>query len=141
MSTSRRSSVGDVAENTAVVPHLQAGAAVGGTTTIADKVLERLAARAALEVPGVLRHSVGPDVLSAITSDLPRASAETAGDRVSIDLKVALDWQAPAHEAAAALRAHLREQLERQTGKTVDRVDVTIAALLTAPSNLGRRVL
>lgn len=134
-STSRRSSVGAVAEDTAVIPHAEHGTATGtaarGTTTIADKVLERIAERAALEVPGVVRHNAGPELLSAVTSDLPRASAETAGDRVGVELTVALDWSASAHEAAADVRRHVGEQLERLTGKSVDRVDVTVAALVT----------
>jgi uncharacterized alkaline shock family protein YloU len=129
-----------VAEDTAVLPRVPDGA-VRGTTTIADKVLERLAARAALEVPGVIQHSEGPDVLSAVTSDLPRVSAETAGDRVSIELKVAVDWASSAHEVAAALRDHVRGQLERLTGKTVDRVNVTVSALVMPPTaGHGRRV-
>lgn len=146
-STSRRSSVGavaedaPVAEDTAVVPHTveeTAGSATGrGRTTIADKVIERIAARAALEVPAVVRHNTGPEMLSAVTSNLPRVSAETAGDRLGVELTVALDWAASAHEAAADVRRHVGEQLERLTGKTVDRVDVTVAALVTG-SAAGR---
>lgn len=128
-------------EDTAALPLVPDGTA-RGTTTIADKVLERLAARAALEVPGVVRHSTGPDVLSAVTPDLPRASAQVAGDRVSVDLKVAVDWAASAHEVAASVRRHAREELQRLTGKTVDRVDVTVSALVAAPAaGIRRRVL
>lgn len=118
------------------VPHETAG----GKTTIADKVLERLATGAALEVPGVLRHRPGPDVLAAVTSDAPRATVEVAGERVRIDLKVAVEWEASAREVAAELRRHVADQVGRVTGKHVDRVDVTVGALVPARTKTGRRV-
>lgn len=106
-----------------------------GRTTIADKVLERLATRAALDVPGVLRHSAGPEVLSAVTTSWPKATADSAGERVSVKLSLALDWDASATEVAAQVRERVRERLVEQTGKSVDRVDVTVAALVSS----GRR--
>jgi uncharacterized alkaline shock family protein YloU len=129
-----------VAEDTAVLPGQPPQR---GRTTIADKVLERLAARAALDVPGVIHHTPGPDVLSTFASTLPRASTETAGEHLTVSLKVAVDWGASAQEVAEGVRSHVRDTLQRSTGKTVDRVNVTVAALLTARQRTpdeGRRV-
>jgi uncharacterized alkaline shock family protein YloU len=100
-----------------------------GRTTIADKVLERIACRIALDVPGVVRHHSGPD-LGPLGSDLPSASAESAGDRIRLGLQVAVDWDAPAHEVAARVREEVRRRLGDATGKAVDRVDVIVAALV-----------
>ncbi|EYR61850.1 hypothetical protein N866_15090, partial [Actinotalea ferrariae CF5-4] len=120
------------------------GPVVGrGRTVIADRVLERLAARLALEVPGVVRHSSGPP-LSGLGSDLPEASAESAGERVRVRVRVAVRWETPAHEVAAAVREQVRQRLGAVTGKSVDRVDVVVGALLP-PSRVRtddtRRVL
>ena len=101
-----------------------------GRTTIADKVVERLATRAALDVPGVLRHSAGPEVLSAVTTSWPQATADAAGERVSLKVSIALDWDASARDVAAAVRERVQQRLVEQTGKSVDRVDVTVAALV-----------
>ncbi|MCK6210710.1 Asp23/Gls24 family envelope stress response protein [Georgenia sp. EYE_87] len=128
-----------MAEDTAVL----AGEPPHGRTTIADKVVEQLAARTALEVPGVVRHAPGPDVLSTFTSTLPQASAETAGEHLTISVRVAVDWGASAQKVAEDVRRHVRDTLQRSTGKTVDRVNVTVAALLTAGQRTqdeGRRV-
>ena len=48
-----------------------------GRTAIADRVLERLAARMALDVPGVVRHSTGLD-LGPLGVTYPSASAESS---------------------------------------------------------------
>ena len=103
-------------------------------------MIERLAARSCLEVPGVVRHVPGPDVLSAFASSLPSASAESAGDRVAVRVAVAVEWPAGAAEVARAVRAHTRSRLAALTGKVVDRVDVTVAALVPAAQPDERRV-
>ncbi len=128
-----------MADETAARPTARHESAAG-RTTIADKVLERLAAGAALEVPGVVRHRPGPDVLSAVTSDAPRVSVDVAGERVWIDLKVAVEWEACAKDVASELRRHVGEHVSRLTGKTVDRVDVTVGAFVPASAGTRRRV-
>jgi uncharacterized alkaline shock family protein YloU len=100
-----------------------------GRTEIADRVLERLAARFALDVPGVVRHSSGPP-LSGLGSDLPEVTAESAGERVRLRLRVAVRWESSAHEVAAAVREDVRRRLGAMTGKSVDRVDVVVSALV-----------
>lgn len=111
-----------------------------GRTRISSGVLERIAVRAALEVPGAVRHTPGPDALAALTSSLPRASAENAGERVAVALSVAAEWPAGAVEVAAAVREHVRDRLAAITGRQVDRVDVTVAALVPHREEQTRRV-
>jgi uncharacterized alkaline shock family protein YloU len=109
---------------------------------IADRVLERLAMRIALDVPGVVRHASGPP-LSGLGDDLPEASAEAAGERVRLRLRVAVRWEEPAHEVAAAVRSTVRDRLGAITGKRIDRVDVVVGAVLPSArvaENRGRRV-
>ena len=120
----------------ALQPSQAVGGAVGdtelaerGQTTIADRVLETLARRAALEIPGVVRHSTGSDLLP-MGSDHPAATVESAGDRVRLRLEVALTWGTAVPEVASTVRQHVRRRVSEQTGKVVDRVDVSVVALL-----------
>lgn len=113
-----------------------------GRTVVADRALERLAVRIALDVPGVVRHASGPP-LSGLGDDLPEASAETAGERVRLRLRVAVRWEDPAHEVAAAVRSAVRDRLGAITGKRIDRVDVVVGAVLPSArvaEDRGRRV-
>lgn len=114
-----------------------------GTTTVADRAVERLARRFASEVPGVLRHSPGPVALSALTASLPRVSVESAGGRVRLEVDVAAEWEAGARSVAAEVRSAVGRRLAEATGMTVDRVDVTVVTLMPrarAESGGGRRV-
>lgn len=108
-----------------------------GRTTIADRVYEQLASRMSLDVPGVVPYSAGPEMLSRLTSSLPSASVESAGDRIRLQVQLAVVWEAQAVAVAAEVRRQVRERLERETGKTVDRVDVTVAKLV--PADQGRQ--
>lgn len=101
-----------------------------GRTTIADRVLETLAARYALGVPGVVRHSPGPDVLSSLTQTYPRVSADTDSGAVHVDIKLAVEWTAHAAAVAVAVRRTVRDQLRATTGQRVESVDVTVTALV-----------
>jgi uncharacterized alkaline shock family protein YloU len=121
-----------------------ADTAARGRTTIADRVLEQLATRYALDVPGVVSHSVGPDALSSVTPTLPRVSAGSDGDRVEVDLRIAVGWDRQAAEVARAVRGAVRDRLASATGKRVERVDVTVSAFVPGggdrPSGPRRRV-
>lgn len=107
-----------------------------GRTTIADRVYEQLATRMSLDVPGVVPFSAGPELLSRLTATLPSASVEQAGDRVRLRLQVAVAWEAETVTVASAVRREVGDRIARTTGKTVDRVDVTVARLV--PADLAR---
>ncbi len=96
-----------------------------GHLDIRDRVVERVAERAALEVPGVVRHS---GTLGRVTGrDLPRVDATVAGGRVRVRLDVAVEWPNPLPDTASAVRSTVAERLAALTGMTVDAVDVTAA--------------
>lgn len=108
-----------------------------GRTTIADRAMERLARRFALEVPGVEEESLGPEALSALAASLPQVSVESAGDRVRLDLRIAVAWDAQARVVAGRVRSEVMRRLGESTGKTIDRVDVTVSSLV--PSSAAHR--
>lgn len=103
-------------------------------------MLERLAVHIAREIPGVVHHTTGARPLGA---SLPTASVETAGARVRLVMRVAVDWECTVVEVAAQVRDQVRRRLGDLTGKTVDRVDVTVAALIPVArqARTERRVL
>lgn len=111
-------------------PDPQAEMAHRGRTTYADRALERLAWRYALEVPGVEPQTTGPEMIAAITPSLPQASVEQAGDRLRLDVRIAVAWGAHARAVASRVRSDVARRLAESTGKTVDRVDVTVAGLV-----------
>ena len=110
-----------------------------GRTVVADRVVERLARRFTLEVPGVVRQSTGPDLVSALTPDLPKVSVESAGDRVRLDLRIAVAWEHEARAVASAVQRSVRRRVVEATGKAVDRVDVTVVALVPASGRPSER--
>lgn len=126
-----------------VQPSAGPAAAVGpsgpGRTTIADRVYEQLAARMSLDVPGVVPYSAGPGPLSGLTPTLPSASVESAGERVRLRLQVAVAWEAEVVAVASELRRQVGERMAATTGKTVDRVDVTVARLIPADATRPAR--
>lgn len=113
-----------------------------GTLTVAPRVVERIASYAAREVPGVqtltestLGLSVGP-----LSDRYPKAAAQLAGDRARVTVDIAVTWPAAVADVAAAVRDHVREQLDRLAGTQADRVDVVVAKLAPPPPTQERRV-
>lgn len=125
-----------------------AGRAPGPTTTatapedrgrleIAEQVVERVAAIAACEVPGVRR--VGSGLESVVGRRYPKVRAQVAGGHVRVRVDVAVGWPAPLARTAAAVRTRVRERLSALVGLTVDVVDVTVATV-EVPTRDDRRV-
>ncbi|PKZ66443.1 Asp23/Gls24 family protein [Gordonia terrae] len=99
-----------------------------GTLTIADRVLEKVAARAALDIPGVVRHRGGVgSVLGPVgeRSTLPTASIHAGGTRITLSL--ALEWPCAVAEVSRRTRDHVAAEVERLTGVVPLRVDVTVS--------------
>lgn len=113
-----------------------------GTTTIADRVVERVAGHAVTLVDGasaaprrVLGVSVGGDRPDREASVDARVDGHTA----TIEATVAVDWPASVREVATRLRQQVREDVGRVTGVRVEHVDVDVVSLL-APVTPARRV-
>ena len=103
-----------------------------GMISINDRVVEKMAARAAAEIPDagaaaprVLGRSVaGAAALGARTTSLtalPKASADVDGSIVTLDLSISVRWPASVPEVTSAVREHVRGRVSELTGLTVSR--------------------
>ncbi|MGW9072869.1 Asp23/Gls24 family envelope stress response protein [Streptomyces yangpuensis] len=111
-------------------------AAERGATVIPDKVVARIAARAAQEALATL--PAAPAAPAALTS--PHASATTGGGAAR--LRLALDLPYPLDLAGAArhVQHHVRERVARLTGMHVTEVTLAIEHLAAADGPEHRRV-
>lgn len=109
-----------------------------GRTVIEDTVLQRIAAYAAAEVPGVAPTGSGLDKV--VGRLLPKADARVAGSRARVQLDIAVTWPHPLATVAATVREHVTERLQDLTGLTVDAVDVEVARVVPATESAQRRV-
>lgn len=98
-----------------------------GSLVIKDRAVERIAAAAALEVPGVVRHS-GSGLRRITGRDLPRADVTTGGNAVAVNLYVAAEW--PYDAAMLTRRVHdaVERQLHDLTGLRVHELNVLVVA-------------
>ncbi|MEL4163584.1 Asp23/Gls24 family envelope stress response protein [Corynebacterium bovis] len=101
-------------------------------TEIDEKILDRIARRAALSVPGVIEHSSGLNRLTG--RSLPRfdirvAPAERAA---SVDAQIAVRWPSPVVAVAQATRETVAEWIEHTTGVPVVAVNVDVVTLVAA---------
>lgn len=99
-------------------------------TSIELKVLEKIATRAALSVPGVLRHSSGIGQFTG--RRLPRVSVQMdPGGRAAVaDVQIATAWPAPTVAVAQVTRETVGEWIEHSTGVPVLAVNVDVAAVV-----------
>jgi uncharacterized alkaline shock family protein YloU len=109
-----------------------------GRLDIAEQVVERIAAIAACEVPGVRR--VGTGLEGVVGRQYPKAKAEVAGGHARVRLDIAVTWPSPLGRTAAAVRDRVREQLTSLVGLSVDAVDVTVATVPPPARSDQRRV-
>ena len=124
------------------VPGSRAGRTELGMISIDDRVVEKMAARAAAEIPDagaaaprVLGRSVtGAAALGARTTSLtalPKASADVDGLIVILDLSISVRWPASVPEVASAVREHVRSRVKELTGLTVAEVSISVTDLAT----------
>lgn len=115
-------------------------ATLRGRTYVADRAVERVARRFAQEVDGVVTHGTGARVVAALTPDLPVVAVESAGRRHRLAVRIAVRWDHDARAVAADVQRSLRRRVAETTGDDVDRVDVTVAALVASdPEQPERR--
>ncbi len=120
----------------------QAGPNDLGTIRIADEVVARIAARAALEVAGVGSAPSGVLGLtgrSAQAGALPTAHATVDGHLALVELSMSVRYPLAVREVAAAVRSAVRERVGELAGLQVPQVDITVPALADGPAP-GRRV-
>lgn len=106
--------------------HPTAGDSPPGTLTVADRVIEKIAARAALDIPGVVRHRGGVgSVLGVGERNFPDAAVHAGGARITLSL--ALEWPCAVAEVSRTTRDHVAAEVERLAGIVPLRVDVTVS--------------
>ena len=124
------------------LPGSQAGRTELGMITINDRVVAKMAARAAVEIPDagaaaprVLGRSVtGAAVVGARTTSLtglPKASADVDGSVVTLDLSISVRWPASVPEVTSAVREHVCSRVSGLTGLTVAEVSISVTDLVT----------
>jgi uncharacterized alkaline shock family protein YloU len=99
-----------------------------GTTTIAQRTVERLAGHAISELPDV-GGSAKRMFLLAGTDDVAQVSATILGQRAALDVRISVVYPASVGATTEAVRAHLMRRVEEFTGIRVHRVNVTVTAL------------
>lgn len=111
----------------------QVGQTERGRIEVSDKVVAKIAARAALEVPdvgsapsGVLGVGGGSSELGA----LPRARATVDGQLAFVDLTLSVRYPASVRAAAAAVREQVRSRISELAGLQVPEVDITVPTLV-----------
>ena len=115
-----------------------------GRIEVSSRVVEKIAARAALEVDDaggagarVLGRSLpGAGIVgmpSAGLDQLPTASAEVDGGLAFVDLELSVRWPAPALEVAETVRRRVIDRLETLVGLQVREVNIEITKLVGRP--------
>ena len=115
-----------------------APAAERGRTSIADRVVTRVASIAAAEIESVIDTRSGWTKL--VRKGLPHAEAVVAGGTTRITVQVAATWPTPLSQVAAQVRDHVTERVAHLTGTQVSRVDVTVADVVHVET-AARRVV
>jgi uncharacterized alkaline shock family protein YloU len=124
------------------LPGSRAGRTELGLITINDRVVVKMAARAATEIPDagaaaprVLGRSVtGAAVVGARTTSLtglPKASADVDGSVVTLDLSISVRWPASVPEVTSAVRERVCSRVSGLTGLTVAEVSISVTDLVT----------
>lgn len=102
-------------------------------TTIEMRVVEKLARRAVLSVPGVIEHSSGLGQFAG--RKFPRIDARMiSGDKaVAVEVQIATRWPAPTVAVAQVARETVAEWISHATGVPVASVNVNVGAVVPHP--------
>lgn len=120
----------------------RAAAESRGRTEIADRVLERIAARALGEVDqaaGAARRVLGVRLGQDCAATAPRVTARVDGGLATLQMRISVVYPAPIREVTRRLREHVRTRVTALTGLDVRQVDIDIARLIQ-PGQAGGRV-
>jgi len=104
-----------------------------GQTTIADRVVARMAAQAAAEVGqtgGAARQLAGITIGRQAGEGTARVSARIDGHLAMIQMRLSLAYPAPVRALTREVRRHVTERVTGLTGLEVRRVDIEVARLL-----------
>ena len=107
-----------------------------GRIEVSDRVVEKIAARAAAEVPdagGPAARLLGRQLPTSgpALDRLPKVDAEVDGNFVFLDVSLSVRWPAPITQVTAAVRERLTSRIEELVGLQVREVNVEIVDLVT----------
>ncbi len=105
-----------------------------GRLTIADRVVEKVAAQAVTEVDratGAPRTVLGQTLGRASEDSPARTSAQVDGDLVTVTVSMSVSWPAPVRDVTAQVRRRVVDRVEELTGLHVADVDIDVPTLLT----------
>ncbi|WP_405059582.1 Asp23/Gls24 family envelope stress response protein [Kribbella sp. NBC_01505] len=94
-----------------------------GTLQISERAIERIATTTALQAPAVISQD------ATFGRGLPKVKAQLAGQRVRLDVEVAILWGHPLADVAAEVRGRVARTVAELTGFGVDVVNVDISAV------------
>jgi uncharacterized alkaline shock family protein YloU len=123
-------------------PEVRPGRGELGNIKISSKLVQKLAARAAVEVPDagaatprVMGRSVtGAHVLGGRQTSLtglPKAAAEVDGSTAVLALSISVRWPASIPGVSMAVREHVRDRISTLTGLEVTEVSISVTDLAT----------
>ena len=113
-----------------------------GRTEIADRVLERIAARAVSEVAqagGAARRLLGVPLGRDTVRAAARATAHVDGQIATVQLRMSVTYPAPIRETTRRVRDQIITRVGELTGLDVRQVDIEITRLIR-PGTEPRRV-
>lgn len=115
-----------------------------GHTTIADRVVEKIAARAATDVEraaGSTRKVFGISVGQPRPTDPAQVDVVVDGDIASIHLALSVRWPSPIRQVCRDVRDRVTEQVTTLTGLRVAEVDIDVTALPSRTTPEPQRVV
>jgi uncharacterized alkaline shock family protein YloU len=112
-----------------------------GTIAIADAVVAKVAAQAALDVPeagaaaarmlGAMPGASRLGIRQSSLSTRPQVSVDIDGSDAYIDLSISVRWPASVPKVTAQVRDRVIASVHELTGLTVSQVRITVTALIT----------
>lgn len=99
----------------------------GGSVRIADEVLMKIAATAAMEAEGVLRLAQATGKRKQPTKC---TSVVVKNKSVTIAIMIAVRFGAKIHEVSADVQKRVKSAVETMTGLAVSDVNVTVGAII-----------
>jgi uncharacterized alkaline shock family protein YloU len=121
-----------------------------GRIDVGSKVVEKIAAQAAIEIPdagGAAARLLGRPVPGAgrlgmrasSLSSLPKVTADIDGELGFLDIELSVRWPAPVGKVTEAVRQHLFERLNDLVGLRIREVNVHVVDLVgsTAPARVS----
>jgi uncharacterized alkaline shock family protein YloU len=113
-----------------------------GGLSIADRVVEKVAGKAAVEVDhvtGVPRRLLGQTLGKVKADSQARASAKVDGSLVSVSVSVAVEYPMPVRQVAADVRRHVIDQVGMLCGLQVVDVHVDVPHFYNATATQPTR--